>query len=39
MNGMRLAGTPCGSSPIDPEGWAPTGFKYLKTIAFQRSSD
>jgi hypothetical protein len=30
---MRLFGTPVGSSPINPEEWAPIGLKYLKQIA------
>ena len=35
MNGMRLLGTPCGSSPISPDGWAPTGLKYLSSRQLQ----
>ena len=27
MKGMRLLGTPTGSSPIRPDSWAPTGLK------------
>jgi hypothetical protein len=29
---MRLLGMPCGSSPIIPEGCAPTGLKYLGEV-------
>jgi hypothetical protein len=35
MYGIRLVNAFVGSSPIRPEGWAPTGLKYRKQIMFQ----
>ena len=32
--GIRFIGTPIGNSPINADGWAPIGLKYLKMTAF-----
>lgn len=32
---MRLLGMPWGSSPMQPEAWAPVGLKYRSSTAFQ----
>ena len=39
MKGTKLLGIPFGFSPIKPDGWAPTGLKYLSRAIFQRLSD
>ena len=33
--GIKLFGTSCGSSPIIPDWWAPTGLKYRSKVALQ----